>query len=143
MQDSCTCHSLSHLENIPWSNNFSRTLKQLSIARCPKVWTLNFLVVLTQHISLQNSCKNVMCKVDVVQCTFPLLHMLITCSTVDIEFNTLMVTAKSSGSMPLARYCQSFRSNMTNNGPMAFYGSNNETNAPNQRKKQLHLFASG
>ncbi|KAF2284309.1 hypothetical protein GH714_020379 [Hevea brasiliensis] len=36
MQDFCTCHSLSHLESLPWSNKFSRTLKQLSIARCPK-----------------------------------------------------------------------------------------------------------
>ncbi|KAF2284318.1 hypothetical protein GH714_020425 [Hevea brasiliensis] len=37
MQDFCTCHSLSHLESLPWSNKFSRTLKQLSIARCPKI----------------------------------------------------------------------------------------------------------
>lgn len=36
-QDSCTCHLLVHLENLPWSNNFSCTLKQLSIARSPKV----------------------------------------------------------------------------------------------------------
>jgi hypothetical protein len=40
-QDSCTCHLLVHLENLPWSNNFSRTLKQLSIARSPKVWSFD------------------------------------------------------------------------------------------------------
>ncbi|KAG8642940.1 hypothetical protein MANES_12G145600v8 [Manihot esculenta] len=49
MQDSCTCHSLSHLENIPWSNNFSRTLKQLSIARCPKILCLHLQRVSVNH----------------------------------------------------------------------------------------------
>ncbi|XP_065874718.1 ubiquitin carboxyl-terminal hydrolase 27 isoform X2 [Euphorbia lathyris] len=37
MQDSCTCHSLPHLERLPWSNNFVCTLKQLTVARCPKI----------------------------------------------------------------------------------------------------------
>lgn len=36
-QDTCTCRLLVHLENLPWSNDFSRALKQLSIARSPKV----------------------------------------------------------------------------------------------------------
>ncbi|CAI0428577.1 unnamed protein product [Linum tenue] len=36
-RDSCACRRAFHLENLPWSNNYSRTLKRLSIARCPKV----------------------------------------------------------------------------------------------------------
>ncbi|XWS10792.1 hypothetical protein CRYUN_Cryun38cG0028000 [Craigia yunnanensis] len=36
-QDSCDCRSFLCLEKLPWSNNFSNTLKQLSIARCPKI----------------------------------------------------------------------------------------------------------
>uniref|UniRef100_A0A6N2LKN6 Ubiquitin carboxyl-terminal hydrolase n=1 Tax=Salix viminalis TaxID=40686 RepID=A0A6N2LKN6_SALVM len=36
-QDTCTCRLLVHLENLPWSNDFSRALKQLSIARSPKI----------------------------------------------------------------------------------------------------------
>ncbi|KAM7261998.1 hypothetical protein ACFE04_021075 [Oxalis oulophora] len=35
--DSCACRHLSCLEKLPWSNNFSRTLKQLTIARSPKI----------------------------------------------------------------------------------------------------------
>ncbi|XP_010555308.2 PREDICTED: ubiquitin carboxyl-terminal hydrolase 27 isoform X2 [Tarenaya hassleriana] len=36
-QDICDCKSALHLETMPWSNSFSHTLKQLSIARCPKL----------------------------------------------------------------------------------------------------------
>ncbi|XVF79275.1 hypothetical protein PTKIN_Ptkin14bG0208500 [Pterospermum kingtungense] len=36
-QDSCDCQSLLCLQNLPWSNNFSNTLKQQQIARCPKI----------------------------------------------------------------------------------------------------------
>ncbi|XP_022154189.1 ubiquitin carboxyl-terminal hydrolase 27 isoform X2 [Momordica charantia] len=36
-QDSCGCHRLLHLHKVPWSNKFSCTLKQLSIAHCPKI----------------------------------------------------------------------------------------------------------
>lgn len=36
-QESCDCRRLLHLETLPWSNKFSYTLKQLSIARCPKI----------------------------------------------------------------------------------------------------------
>ncbi|PIN26837.1 Ubiquitinyl hydrolase 1 [Handroanthus impetiginosus] len=35
--DSCECKALSSLEVFPWSNRFSRTYKQLSIARSPKI----------------------------------------------------------------------------------------------------------
>ncbi|KAL0378875.1 UNVERIFIED_CONTAM: Ubiquitin carboxyl-terminal hydrolase 27 [Sesamum radiatum] len=35
--DSCECKTLSSLEAFPWSNRFSRTFKQLSIARSPKI----------------------------------------------------------------------------------------------------------
>ncbi|XP_018806774.1 ubiquitin carboxyl-terminal hydrolase 27 isoform X2 [Juglans regia] len=35
-QENCDCRRLLHLATLPWSNKFSYTLKQLSIARCPK-----------------------------------------------------------------------------------------------------------
>ncbi|KAI3451051.1 hypothetical protein Pfo_007716 [Paulownia fortunei] len=35
--DSCECKTLSSLEAFPWSNRFSRTFKQLSIAQSPKI----------------------------------------------------------------------------------------------------------
>ncbi|KAK6125745.1 hypothetical protein DH2020_040519 [Rehmannia glutinosa] len=35
--DSCGCKDLSSLEAFPWSNRFSRTFKQLSISRSPKI----------------------------------------------------------------------------------------------------------
>lgn len=40
-QDSCDCRNLSRLGALPWSNNFSRTFKQLNIARCPKILCLH------------------------------------------------------------------------------------------------------
>ncbi|XP_031250210.1 ubiquitin carboxyl-terminal hydrolase 27 isoform X2 [Pistacia vera] len=36
-QDSCDCRNLIHLQSLPWSNNFSHTLKQLTISRCPQI----------------------------------------------------------------------------------------------------------
>ncbi|GLU13233.1 hypothetical protein SLE2022_298760 [Rubroshorea leprosula] len=36
-EDSCDCRNLPTLATLPWSNNFSNTRKQLSIARCPKI----------------------------------------------------------------------------------------------------------
>ncbi|KAL5820573.1 hypothetical protein ACOSQ3_022455 [Xanthoceras sorbifolium] len=36
-QDSCDCRNFLHHKKLPWSNNFSRTLKQLSLSRCPKI----------------------------------------------------------------------------------------------------------
>ncbi|PQP96628.1 ubiquitin carboxyl-terminal hydrolase 27 isoform X1 [Prunus yedoensis var. nudiflora] len=36
-QDSCDCRRRFHLDKLPWSNKFSCTLKQISIARCPKI----------------------------------------------------------------------------------------------------------
>ena len=41
-QDSCVCDRLFDLYKVPWSNKFSFTLKQLSIAHCPKVCRLKF-----------------------------------------------------------------------------------------------------
>ncbi|KAL3615888.1 hypothetical protein CASFOL_040182 [Castilleja foliolosa] len=35
--DSCECKNISSLEAFPWSNRFSRTFKQLSISRSPKI----------------------------------------------------------------------------------------------------------
>ncbi|KAH1032779.1 hypothetical protein J1N35_044953 [Gossypium stocksii] len=40
-EESCDCRSFRCLENLPWSNNFSNTLKQLCIARCPKILCLH------------------------------------------------------------------------------------------------------
>ncbi|KAE8679065.1 Ubiquitin carboxyl-terminal hydrolase 27 [Hibiscus syriacus] len=60
-EDSCDCRNLSCLESLPWSNNFSNTLKQLRIARCPKILCLHLqrasmnefgeLIKLQGHIS--------------------------------------------------------------------------------------------
>ncbi|XWS27442.1 hypothetical protein CRYUN_Cryun26dG0115600 [Craigia yunnanensis] len=60
-QDSCDCRSFLCLEKLPWSNNFSNTLKQLSIARCPKILCIHLqrasinefgeLIKLQGHIS--------------------------------------------------------------------------------------------
>ncbi|KAK7269529.1 hypothetical protein RIF29_22260 [Crotalaria pallida] len=33
----CDCRKMCNLEKLPWSNRFSHTLKQLSIARCPRI----------------------------------------------------------------------------------------------------------
>ncbi|KAK3211600.1 hypothetical protein Dsin_016306 [Dipteronia sinensis] len=35
--ESCDCRSLLQHKKLPWSNNFSHTLKQQSISRCPKI----------------------------------------------------------------------------------------------------------
>ncbi|XP_071735449.1 ubiquitin carboxyl-terminal hydrolase 27 [Rutidosis leptorrhynchoides] len=40
-QDTCACKNLPSLGSIPWSNNYSRTFKQLHIARCPQILCLN------------------------------------------------------------------------------------------------------
>ncbi|MBA0699615.1 hypothetical protein Goari_001230 [Gossypium aridum] len=40
-EESCDCRSFCCLENLRWSNNFSNTLKQLCIARCPKILCLH------------------------------------------------------------------------------------------------------
>ncbi|XP_028755041.1 ubiquitin carboxyl-terminal hydrolase 27 isoform X2 [Neltuma alba] len=36
-EEFCNCRKLNDLEKLPWSNRFSHTLKQLSIARCPRI----------------------------------------------------------------------------------------------------------
>ncbi|XP_015890994.1 ubiquitin carboxyl-terminal hydrolase 27 isoform X2 [Ziziphus jujuba] len=36
-QDSCDCHKVLHLDALPWSNKFSFTVKQISIARSPQI----------------------------------------------------------------------------------------------------------
>ncbi|KAK4264822.1 hypothetical protein QN277_025948 [Acacia crassicarpa] len=36
-EEFCHCRRLNDLEKLPWSNRFSHTLKQLSIARCPRI----------------------------------------------------------------------------------------------------------
>nr|GEW17376.1 ubiquitin carboxyl-terminal hydrolase 27 [Tanacetum cinerariifolium] len=39
--DICDCKNLPSLGSLPWSNNHSRTYKQLHIARCPEILCLN------------------------------------------------------------------------------------------------------
>ncbi|XP_038901491.1 ubiquitin carboxyl-terminal hydrolase 27 [Benincasa hispida] len=46
-QDSCGCDMLLHLYKVPWSNKFSFTLKQLSIAHCPKILCIHIKRVST------------------------------------------------------------------------------------------------
>lgn len=36
-QDSCDCKNISSVGALPWSNNFSRTFKQLHVSRAPKI----------------------------------------------------------------------------------------------------------
>ncbi|XP_058787665.1 ubiquitin carboxyl-terminal hydrolase 27-like [Vicia villosa] len=36
-QEFCDCQKTYNLENLPWSNRFTHALKQLNIARCPRV----------------------------------------------------------------------------------------------------------
>ncbi|XP_022749344.1 ubiquitin carboxyl-terminal hydrolase 27 isoform X2 [Durio zibethinus] len=60
-QDTCDCRSFLCLERLPWSNNFSSTLKQLTITRCPKILCIHLqrasinefgeLIKLQGHIS--------------------------------------------------------------------------------------------
>ncbi|GMH06662.1 hypothetical protein Nepgr_008502 [Nepenthes gracilis] len=60
-QDCCDCRNLPFLQALTWSNRFSHTFKQLSIARCPKILCLQLqrasvnvfgeLVKLEGHIS--------------------------------------------------------------------------------------------
>lgn len=40
-QDSCDCRNLSMLGALPWSNSYSRTFKQLNIARSPEILCLH------------------------------------------------------------------------------------------------------
>ncbi|CAK9316317.1 unnamed protein product [Citrullus colocynthis] len=46
-QDSCGCERLLHLYEVPWSNKFSFTLKQFSIAHCPKILCIHLKRVST------------------------------------------------------------------------------------------------
>ncbi|XWS10791.1 hypothetical protein CRYUN_Cryun38cG0027900 [Craigia yunnanensis] len=58
-QDSCDSRSFLCVEKLPWSNNFSNTLKQLSIARCPKILCIHLqrasINVFGEQIKLQVS----------------------------------------------------------------------------------------
>ncbi|KAI4345147.1 hypothetical protein L6164_012301 [Bauhinia variegata] len=40
-QELCDCQTIYGLDKLPWSNRFSHTLKQLSIARCPRILCLH------------------------------------------------------------------------------------------------------
>ncbi|XP_061950070.1 ubiquitin carboxyl-terminal hydrolase 27 isoform X2 [Populus nigra] len=77
-QDSCTCHLLVHLENLPWSNNFSRTLKQLSIARSPK-----------GHISFPLTLNLLPFMMKEMQCQKPSSHL----NHFDVQYDTRMLNS--------------------------------------------------
>ncbi|XP_055832869.1 ubiquitin carboxyl-terminal hydrolase 27 isoform X2 [Solanum dulcamara] len=64
-EDSCDCKQLACLARFPWSNSFSRTFKQLSIGRSPKVLCLH----------LQRASINVFGEQDKLQghISFPLI----------------------------------------------------------------------
>ncbi|KAG5136643.1 hypothetical protein JHK82_021374 [Glycine max] len=57
----CDCRKMYNLDKLPWSNRFSHTLKQLSMARCPRILCIQLkrvymnvfgeLVKLQGHIS--------------------------------------------------------------------------------------------
>ncbi|KAL6225350.1 hypothetical protein ACLB2K_004200 [Fragaria x ananassa] len=61
-EDSCDCQRLFHLETLPWSNRFSRTLKQISIARCPKILCIHLkrvsVNVFGEFVKLRSGEKN-------------------------------------------------------------------------------------
>ncbi|KAK7358886.1 hypothetical protein VNO77_00826 [Canavalia gladiata] len=60
-QEICNCQKMYNLEKLPWSNRFTHALKQLSIARCPRILCIQLkrvhmndfgeLVKLQGHIS--------------------------------------------------------------------------------------------
>ncbi|XP_050205117.1 ubiquitin carboxyl-terminal hydrolase 27 [Mercurialis annua] len=85
MQDYCTCHTLSHLESLPWSSNFSRTLKQLSISRCPKILCIHLqrasinqfgeLVKLQGHVSFPLILNMLPFTMEKLQCQKPRPHL--------------------------------------------------------------------
>ncbi|KAF6163724.1 hypothetical protein GIB67_036184 [Kingdonia uniflora] len=60
-QDTCDCRNVFPQERMPWSDDFSRTTKQLRIARCPKILCIHLqrasvnmfgeLVKLQGHVS--------------------------------------------------------------------------------------------
>ncbi|KAI5582268.1 hypothetical protein BDE02_07G074100 [Populus trichocarpa] len=98
-QDSCACHLLVHLENLPWSNNFSRTLKQLSIARSPKILciqlqraSINFfgeVVKLQGHISFPLTLNLLPFMMKEMQCQKPSSHL----NHFDVQYDTRMLNS--------------------------------------------------
>lgn len=55
--ESCDCQKMYNLDKLPWSNRFSHTLKQLSIARCPRILCIQlkrvYMNVLGDLVKLQ------------------------------------------------------------------------------------------
>nr|KYP67809.1 Ubiquitin carboxyl-terminal hydrolase 27 [Cajanus cajan] len=53
----CDCQKMYNLDKLPWSNRFSHTLKQLSIARCPRILCIQlkrvYMNVLGDLVKLQ------------------------------------------------------------------------------------------
>ncbi|GAV88303.1 UCH domain-containing protein [Cephalotus follicularis] len=75
--DSCDCQSSLNLEKLPWSNHFSRTLKQLSIAHCPKI-----LCIQLQRASINEFGELVKLEGHVA---FPLILDILPFMTIGVE----------------------------------------------------------
>ncbi|CAK7337821.1 unnamed protein product [Dovyalis caffra] len=98
-QDSCTCHSLVHLESLPWSNNFSRTSKQLRIAHSPKILciqlqraSINFfgeIVKLQGHISFPLTLNLLPFMMKEMQCRKPSSDL----NHFDVQYHTRMLNS--------------------------------------------------
>ncbi|KAB2597278.1 ubiquitin carboxyl-terminal hydrolase 27-like [Pyrus ussuriensis x Pyrus communis] len=80
-QDSCDCQRHIHLHKLPWSNKFSYTLKQISIARCPKI-----LCVHLKRVSINMFGELVKLQGHI---SFPLVLDLLRFTTSDVGIKSL------------------------------------------------------
>ncbi|XP_052191361.1 ubiquitin carboxyl-terminal hydrolase 27 isoform X2 [Diospyros lotus] len=69
-QDHCECKNLTRLKSMPWSNNFSHTYKQLSIAHSPKI-----LCIHLQRVSVNEFGEPVKLQVDGIRHFAPSEHI--------------------------------------------------------------------
>ncbi|KAJ6378259.1 hypothetical protein OIU78_028495 [Salix suchowensis] len=98
-QDTCTCRLLVHLENLPWSNDFSRALKQLSIARSPKILCIQLqrasinsfgeVVKLQGHISFPLTLNLLPFMMKEMQCPKPSSHL----NHFDVQYDTRLLNS--------------------------------------------------
>ncbi|XP_042493024.1 ubiquitin carboxyl-terminal hydrolase 27 [Macadamia integrifolia] len=92
-QDSCDCRKLFPQDALPWSNEFSHSFKQLSIARCPQILCIHLqrasvntfgeLVKLQGHISF-----------PLILDLFPFTKDAVGVGTEDLEKNTCKMQVK-------------------------------------------------
>ncbi|XP_054807916.1 ubiquitin carboxyl-terminal hydrolase 27 isoform X2 [Prosopis cineraria] len=113
-EEFCDCRKLYNLEKLPWSNRFSHTLKQLSIARCPRVCMLDLLSALSVRdilcIQLKRVSMNVFGEPAKLQghISFPLILDLFPFTTSKLgikikeaDTQTLPTTLQTNGSNPM------------------------------------------